>query len=902
MDDLSGLQWPTKQGNSNQSQQQQKQQYGSNGLEPAALGANVAAPNYTPSLASINSVSTPAQAQPRASSTKNGKDDPFGELVSFSSGNSSSAQQEHTKMTLRERQQILESRSNSSSPFSFQQQQQRMAKPAAALGSSTSNGASAQADLWNFDALERASSVSRSNAGTPVQQKSTLNPANTAAGSRDFDPLSFDSVQPKAGSNGSLSRFDLLSDTPLDQPSSSSFTTMDNTPAVPKVSDALRKDPFNLGVDDNSGEYNAPPPTQNTIPPTSALSDSFADRDYELSQVVEYGFSIEQARTALEISGSVRAAIRLLREQQTAERRVRNQQTYRSNKQRNQNSYPDDSANQNISSDDSDDGGHYYYDDPRSSAANRRDAKSAEQGVSSMLGNKGGADALLATANEIGSSVWKQANSWFAIGKKKIIEMQESMMDQRKPGTSGISGGSSQGWSQQDSYVQPAQRYRDYDSSSDDDEAAYISANRRGRRAIEKVNNSLAAQSASKTDGGSWDDQDEAILDVESEVTSISTTPVLGQSQFIAQPSASARSSAPPKPPRVGQQQKPPAKAPPATASVPFISDGALQQANSAKVGANEQFKLGQFGDAISGYTKAVSLVSQHSDRHPLLIVLYNNRALSYTRNGEAKNALADCSLSLELCDVYQANGAIELGSVGRVDIAEQRAKSLNRRAEAHESEEKYRQALEDWKALRGAARDAGMRQQATRGIQRCEKALGISKQPASSAGLSSASRSPAPGAVKRPDDDIANVFAAISLNNVKNSGGITILNMDTENSVAVAEMRRKEQLKQAEDDQKLALVDQVDAELKRWKDGKQQNLRALLSSLHILLPDFKPIGMHEILEPNKVKRAYMRAISKLHPDKLNKDIDVRTKMVSSSVFSSLNEAWDAFKLQEGIS
>ncbi|KAJ2855843.1 auxilin-like clathrin-binding protein required for normal clathrin function [Coemansia erecta] len=252
---------------------------------------------------------------------------------------------------------------------------------------------------------------------------------------------------------------------------------------------------------------------------------------------------------------------------------------------------------------------------------------------------------------------------------------------------------------------------------------------------------------------------------------------------------------------------------------------------------------------------------------------------------------------------MYQANGAIELGSAGQVAISEQRTKSLNRRAEAHESEEKYNQALDDWKNLREAARDAGIRQQASRGIQRCEKALGISKPSAAgSSAPSTRSRSTPASGAKQPEEDISSVFAAISLNTVKNSGGITILNRDTENSTAVAEMRRKEQEKQVEDDQKLALTDEIDAELKRWKDGKQHNLRALLSSLHTLLPDFKPIGMHEIIEANKVKRAYMRAIAKLHPDKLNKDVDVRTKMVSSSVFSSLNEAWDAFKAQEGVS
>ncbi|KAJ2340955.1 auxilin-like clathrin-binding protein required for normal clathrin function, partial [Coemansia sp. RSA 2671] len=64
----------------------------------------------------------------------------------------------------------------------------------------------------------------------------------------------------------------------------------------------------------------------------------------------------------------------------------------------------------------------------------------------------------------------------------------------------------------------------------------------------------------------------------------------------------------------------------------------------------------------------------------------------------------------------------------------------------------------------------------------------------------------------------------------------------------------------------------------------------------------FTPIGMHEILEPARVKRAYMRAIARLHPDKLAKDVDLRTRMISSSVFTALNEAWDAFKAQENIS
>ncbi|KAJ2309217.1 auxilin-like clathrin-binding protein required for normal clathrin function [Coemansia sp. RSA 2702] len=132
-------------------------------------------------------------------------------------------------------------------------------------------------------------------------------------------------------------------------------------------------------------------------------------------------------------------------------------------------------------------------------------------------------------------------------------------------------------------------------------------------------------------------------------------------------------------------------------------------------------------------------------------------------------------------------------------------------------------------------------------------------------------------------------------------SGGQTVLTAHTENSAAVAEMRRKDQARRNEDDQRLAINDQVDAELRQWKEGKQHNLRALLCSVHLLLPSFTPIGMHDIIQPAKVKRAYMRTIARLHPDKLAQDVDVRTKMVSSSVFSSLNEAWDTFKAQEGV-
>lgn len=56
------------------------------------------------------------------------------------------------------------------------------------------------------------------------------------------------------------------------------------------------------------------------------------------------------------------------------------------------------------------------------------------------------------------------------------------------------------------------------------------------------------------------------------------------------------------------------------------------------------------------------------------------------------------------------------------------------------------------------------------------------------------------------------------------------------------------------------------------WRDGKQDNLRALLGSLeNVLWPEsgWKKINMSELILANKVKIQYMKGIAKVHPDKV---------------------------------
>ncbi|KAJ1824597.1 auxilin-like clathrin-binding protein required for normal clathrin function, partial [Coemansia sp. RSA 2599] len=590
----------------------------------------------------------------------------------------------------------------------------------------------------------------------------------------------------------------------------------------------------------------------------------------------------------------------LLRDQQSAARQMPAREMQQKKPSQSRSNQTKDPYHASYRDDSSDDDTGYSYRDSRGQSG-KTDGNGPQFG--SLFGNKGGADALLASANELGTNMWKQANTWFSMGKKKIIEMQETVMEQRRPG----SGASSRQWRDED-YLPSQQPYRD--SSSDDDGEMYVSAYRRGNqqkqqpqqrtdgKALHGSGMSTERRGGPSSSGGQR--QEKSFIDINDgpagsfgfEQTRSQHAPAMhSRSQYDSASHSSASATQAPRTAAASVSASSSSASTPPPAAIPALAAHVLQSAHAAKTRANEQFKLGQFGDAIAGYTQSISHVVQSSDAHPILIVLYNNRALAYARNGESKSALGDCALALDLCQRYQGNQTVDLGSgAGKVDVGDQRAKALQRRGEAYEAGEKYSEALADWKVLREIARDSGMRQQATRGIQRCEKMLGIN-QPAKGVAKK-------PAAEQRPED-IANLFASISMHSVKNKA--TALDRHMESSAAVAEMRRKEEAKRVEDDQRLAILDQVDAEIRRWRDGKQQNLRALLSSLHTLLPEFPPIGMHEILEPNKVKRAYMRAIARLHPDKLSKDIDVRTKMVSSNVFSSLNEAWDTFKAQEGV-
>lgn len=78
-----------------------------------------------------------------------------------------------------------------------------------------------------------------------------------------------------------------------------------------------------------------------------------------------------------------------------------------------------------------------------------------------------------------------------------------------------------------------------------------------------------------------------------------------------------------------------------------------------------------------------------------------------------------------------------------------------------------------------------------------------------------------------------------------------------------IAEMRRQDQARDS-DPLKLKLLE--------WTEGKERNIRALLSTLHTALWDgesrWTPVGMADLVTPAQVKKHYRRAVLVVHPDK----------------------------------
>ncbi|SCU91484.1 LAME_0E12684g1_1 [Lachancea meyersii CBS 8951] len=105
-------------------------------------------------------------------------------------------------------------------------------------------------------------------------------------------------------------------------------------------------------------------------------------------------------------------------------------------------------------------------------------------------------------------------------------------------------------------------------------------------------------------------------------------------------------------------------------------------------------------------------------------------------------------------------------------------------------------------------------------------------------------------------------------------------------------------------EEQRFLLHDKVEQRVFSWSSDYENNLRELLSRLHLILDwcDWKEVPSSTLVMPKKVKITYLRAAAKTHPDKIQESWPLERKMIAEHVFVILSKAWELFKEEHNIS
>ncbi|KAI9803920.1 MAG: hypothetical protein M1825_001800 [Sarcosagium campestre] len=315
---------------------------------------------------------------------------------------------------------------------------------------------------------------------------------------------------------------------------------------------------------------------------------------------------------------------------------------------------------------------------------------------------------------------------------------------------------------------------------------------------------------------------------------------------------------------------------PPISSSILATSEAHYRQGVTAS-------DRGDYPASLSAYNKAMSLLPSG---HPFTIILHCKRVYVNLKMGSPKAAFTDAEQAIRIIGPGRGQGGIiEVESAkDQRKMQDRYSEAVMGKAEALEQMEKWKEAATVWRE----AIEAGIGgSKSVQGRTRCESAVGGTTQsktlkdpPLKAARIAARKQSALDELAGRPSSST------------------------TTSAEAVSRLREANAAAEKVDDEKFALADSVDAKITAWRGGKQDNLRALLGSLeNVLWPEagWKKVGMHELVMANKVKIIYMKGIAKVHPDKISTGATTEQRMISGAVFSTLNEAWDKFKIDNGL-
>lgn len=324
----------------------------------------------------------------------------------------------------------------------------------------------------------------------------------------------------------------------------------------------------------------------------------------------------------------------------------------------------------------------------------------------------------------------------------------------------------------------------------------------------------------------------------------------------------SSRRRPPPKP-KAPVRPRSPARPKVAPRAHVAISTMELDMSSIARASGTDAFKRGDFTEATAFYTQALgSIPSQHL----LRTIVLSNRSTCHMKLGDAKSALVDAEEGLVIIGPSLGNN--EEAEPGK-SLKEIWSKLVTRKAEALESRDRFKDSLDAWNLLieNGSSSSVTLD-----GKRRCQKAL--DPKPVSTPKIS------------------------------KPSTPIRVSTPSIAAEEALKKMRAANQNAEKEETEKFKLVDGVEAKINAWRGGKEDNLRGLISTVDVLLwPElnWKKVSLADLVLPKRVKINYMKAVAKTHPDKVPANATTEQKMIAQAVFVTINKAWDDFKAANGL-
>ncbi|KAG9308902.1 hypothetical protein JVU11DRAFT_11362 [Chiua virens] len=549
------------------------------------------------------------------------------------------------------------------------------------------------------------------------------------------------------------------------------------------------------------------------------------------------------------------------------------------------------------------------------------------------------AEKLISQASEIGRGMFTKANALWKEGKERAVKLYEERAASASVASGAPSLDGRPRWMQDRDHV-PNGLKRAGETGAvqagfkDDEEEGEERQQREKERP--PISRPRQAQNLSQSQPLSQPEREREIdlFSADSSVTTYQSPFRRGKAKaqaaaFSVQPSLSAPTSSTQASPFTtsssSTSQWPPARPRTFTTTVTL---SALSTSTSHKSAGTDAYKRGDFPVALAAYTRALSALPPE---HVLRVPILTNIALVRSKVGELMGTVKACEDAIVIVrrfsggengrddgegegmsftgtdSIFDEKTPVEVGT-GKVsvsvqdgggvpsngdlptsvDLVEGLSKAFRRRAEALESLEKWERARSTWEVLHSAEwAGAGVKGEAIKGVGRCRRMVdgdaGVPSQSAPPKPKSKPTSTPRSHPKPKP---VPSASASLP------------------SSAALDALRSTHDAQQVEDATRLACKDSVDSRLTAWKSGREGNIRALLTSLDdtILWSElgWRKVGMAEVVSKGQVKGAYVRAIARVHPDKLNTgNTTVEQRMVANGVFGALNEAWNVFQQQQ---